>query len=95
MPSLKRKEDEMTKAKALFQGGDSDLASQNAPQVASADADLEKIGTLLGDAYDRLERAAEEAEEKGGVGDAALLREAAALVIEAARLATVVHGRPA
>lgn len=85
----------MTMVKALPQGEFPDFASQNALRVASAEADLERIGALLGDAYDRLERTAEEAEERGGARDAARLREAAALVIEAARLATMVHGRSA
>lgn len=81
----------MTTMKAVLEGQFPDFASQNAFQAASARAELEKVGALLGDAYDRLERIAEEAEKNGGTGEVALLREAAATVIEAARLATVVH----
>jgi hypothetical protein len=85
----------MTTMKAVLEGEFPDFASQNALRVASARAELEKVGALLGDAYDRLEQIAEEAEKNGGAGEAALLREAAATVIEAARLATVVHDRSA
>ena len=85
----------MSTMKVMVQSGLPDFASQIALEVAKAQGNLEEIGGLLGEAYDRLERIAEEAEEKGIATDAALLREAAALILEAAQIATTVHGRSA
>jgi hypothetical protein len=78
----------MSLAKFTFYLGRALGALQNAPHPANGGCGIETAGTLLADAQDILERAAERAEAEGRERMAGELREAADLAFEAARLAS-------